>query len=171
MELFWLKGYEAASMADLLEATGLTSRSMYNVFGSKNGLFHAALDTYFVRGYSTALTELKQGEGLQAIRDYVQAVAATKPLNGCLYVNTLSAKNSVEADALSKVQDYFENLESIFRSKFAWAKKHSGYTGDPGLRARQLVAFMQGIAVYSKINNSTDEHQRMARDFLNLIDV
>nr|MDP9479507.1 TetR/AcrR family transcriptional regulator [Actinomycetota bacterium] len=44
MELFWLKGYEATSMRDLLEGMGIGRGSFYGTFGDKRSLFLAALD-------------------------------------------------------------------------------------------------------------------------------
>ncbi|WP_037908234.1 TetR/AcrR family transcriptional regulator [Actinacidiphila yeochonensis] len=44
--LFWEHGYEATSMAQLREATGLSSASVYGTFGSKYGLFERAVEHY-----------------------------------------------------------------------------------------------------------------------------
>ncbi len=46
MRLFWEQGYEATSMAQLREATGLSSASLYGAFDSKHGLFERALEHY-----------------------------------------------------------------------------------------------------------------------------
>src|SRR4051795_7395003 len=46
MELFWRRGYEATSIQDLVEATGLGRGSLYAAFGSKDGLYEAALVGY-----------------------------------------------------------------------------------------------------------------------------
>ena len=170
MQVFWVKGYESTSMADLMESTGLTSRSMYNVFGSKNGLFKATLDKYY-EGLNVPLAKLKEGKGLEAIRTYVEMISSVEPLNGCMYVNTLSEKNSVEEDCVKKVQEHFERLESMFELKFTYAKKHEGFTGQPKLRAKQLVAMLQGLAIYSKMNFSLQGQKAMAQDFLSLIGV
>ncbi|MES0488951.1 MAG: TetR/AcrR family transcriptional regulator [Leptospirales bacterium] len=170
MKVFWLKGYESTSMADLIEATGLTSRSMYNVFGSKNGFFKATLDKYY-EGLIGPLAKLEHGEGAKAIRTYVETISAMEPLNGCLYVNTLSEKNSVEDDCVRKVMRHFERLESAFRSKLEYAKEHENFTAEPKLRAKQLVSMLQGLAVYSKINFSVEEQKEMAQDSLRMIGI
>ena len=46
MEVFWEKGYEGASMADLTAAMGIGSPSLYAAFGSKEGLFREAIALY-----------------------------------------------------------------------------------------------------------------------------
>ncbi|MYR56070.1 TetR family transcriptional regulator [Streptomyces sp. SID625] len=46
MRLFWEHGYEATSMAQLRQATGLSSASLYGAFGSKQGLFERAAEHY-----------------------------------------------------------------------------------------------------------------------------
>jgi AcrR family transcriptional regulator len=44
--LFWLKGYEATSIAELTEAMGIGSPSLYAAFGSKEALYAEALRHY-----------------------------------------------------------------------------------------------------------------------------
>ena len=43
MEAFWRHGYEATSMADLMEAMSLQKGSIYKAFNDKHSLFMAAL--------------------------------------------------------------------------------------------------------------------------------
>lgn len=44
--LFWSKGYEATSIADLTEAMGIGSPSLYAAFGSKDALYAEAVRHY-----------------------------------------------------------------------------------------------------------------------------
>jgi AcrR family transcriptional regulator len=46
LRVFWSKGYEGTSLADLTEAMGITRPSLYAAFGNKEALFHKALDLY-----------------------------------------------------------------------------------------------------------------------------
>ncbi len=46
MELFWAKGYEGTSIADLTAAMGINSPSLYAAFGSKEALFLEATEYY-----------------------------------------------------------------------------------------------------------------------------
>lgn len=45
-DLFWERGYDATSITDLEQCTGLNRSSLYQEFGSKDGLFEAALACY-----------------------------------------------------------------------------------------------------------------------------
>lgn len=45
-DLFWARGYEGVSMADLVEAMGLASARIYAAFGSKEALFREAVALY-----------------------------------------------------------------------------------------------------------------------------
>ncbi|MGD1898287.1 MAG: TetR/AcrR family transcriptional regulator [Phormidesmis sp.] len=46
MQAFWLRGYEATSLADLMTATGLKKGSIYKAFNDKHSLFVLALKRY-----------------------------------------------------------------------------------------------------------------------------
>jgi AcrR family transcriptional regulator len=45
-DLFWNRGYEGVSMADLVNALGLASARIYAAFGSKEDLFRQAIKLY-----------------------------------------------------------------------------------------------------------------------------
>ena len=46
MRLFWVKGYEATSIADLTQTMGIGTPSLYAAFGSKEALYAEALQHY-----------------------------------------------------------------------------------------------------------------------------
>jgi AcrR family transcriptional regulator len=46
MHVFWERGYEAASIADLTSAMGITPPSLYTAFGDKERLFLEAIEAY-----------------------------------------------------------------------------------------------------------------------------
>ena len=46
MEVFWKKGFEATSIADLTEAMGINPPSLYAAFGDKEKLFLEAVERY-----------------------------------------------------------------------------------------------------------------------------
>jgi len=61
MLVFWAKGYEGATLEDLLEAMGgITAPSLYNAFGSKEELFKEAVDLYLSTVAGKAVEALEQ---------------------------------------------------------------------------------------------------------------
>jgi AcrR family transcriptional regulator len=45
-ELFWKKGYDATSIAELCDSIGIEAPSLYAAFGSKENLYSECLDYY-----------------------------------------------------------------------------------------------------------------------------
>ena len=45
-DTFWRRGYQATSIKDVEEATGLTAGSLYKAYGSKRELFALCLEQY-----------------------------------------------------------------------------------------------------------------------------
>ena len=58
MAVFWRNGYQATSIQDLVEATGINRGSLYTTFGDKRGLFLAVLDHYAERIARPTMAEL-----------------------------------------------------------------------------------------------------------------
>ena len=46
LEVFWEKGYEATSIQDLVERTGVQRQSLYDTFGDKHALYAESLHRY-----------------------------------------------------------------------------------------------------------------------------
>ncbi len=97
MALFWQHGYEATSMAHLVEATGAKAPTLYAEFTNKEGLFRAALDHYIARFIETneALLFATDKSLEQALGDYFGAIArfftSKETPNGCFIISTSSA--------------------------------------------------------------------------------
>src|SRR5262245_22814670 len=89
IEVFWDHGYEATSMADLMEAMGLQKGSIYKAWKDKRTLFLAALRRYLDQGY-TGLQALAQGEPQAALAALFEhfTTACTQSKRGCFAMNT-----------------------------------------------------------------------------------
>jgi AcrR family transcriptional regulator len=68
MMAFWRRGYEATSVCELEQATGLNKSSLYNAFESKEGLFVRCLDRYMAR-HGKASLEALDAPGFEAAID------------------------------------------------------------------------------------------------------
>lgn len=76
MRIFWEKGYEGTSMADLTTAMGIGAPSLYAAFGNKAELFAAALKVYETQ-IGTAIWESleKAATARQAFSDFLKETA------------------------------------------------------------------------------------------------
>lgn len=76
LRVFWAKGYDKTSIADLTKAMGLNPPSLYAAFGSKEALFTEALECYGT-GYGSGIWEqLDSAEGARsAVASLLQATA------------------------------------------------------------------------------------------------
>jgi len=101
MQAFWMKGYSATSISDLVKATGINRFSLYNEFENKDALYRAALQKYQLTVMEHRMGELEQSrDGLACLRgffaDYVDGVKASLK-NKTTPVSCLSLLNAVEA--------------------------------------------------------------------------
>jgi AcrR family transcriptional regulator len=107
MRLFWSRGYDVVSMADLRAELGITQASLYAAFGNKERLFQEAVELYRqTAGFSTTAALATGANAREAIRAMLQAAvnafSAPDAPGGCLLI--LGATNcAVENKA---VQDH-----------------------------------------------------------------
>ncbi|UNS97298.1 TetR/AcrR family transcriptional regulator [Streptomyces tubbatahanensis] len=91
MRVFWERGYEAASLAELTGAMGIRPPSLYAAFGSKEQLFREAVELYGrTEGGVTARALREEGTAREAIGEVLRgnACAYTEPGSprGCMVV-------------------------------------------------------------------------------------
>ena len=90
LRLFWERGYEGTSLADLTAAMGISRPSLYAAFGGKEQLFRRALQRYTEGPASYAVRALEEptAEGVVAALLAGAVVTTTQPDGpaGCLGV-------------------------------------------------------------------------------------
>lgn len=102
MNVFWAKGYDATSLADLTSAMGINPPSLYAAFGSKENLFREAVELYSASEGDDIWSGIEQAPtAREAIATMLRASAESfsrpgKP-RGCMIV--LSALNADEGNA------------------------------------------------------------------------
>lgn len=151
IETFWELGYEATSVEDLTQRTGLARSSLYNSFGSKDELFTAALERYVEQQVGARLGELEDGvEGAAAIRRFFAAIgdddASGRTILGCLAANTI-AELGLRGDVQRPVLDaYRTRIGTAFATALSRAEEAGEIDdGDRALRARTLSTMAIGL--------------------------
>ncbi len=165
MTLFWERGYEATSLDDISERTGLSRSSIYQAFGSKRGLFDEALGHYYDVQIGAMLAGLESGErGLEAITDFFTTVADlvedpnTDGQLGCFMVNTTAELAWRDEAVRPAVDAYRGRLHAAFRRALDTAEALGEVAvGDHDSRARVLAALAMGAFVLGRGNSNPDD--------------
>ena len=118
--VFWTRGYEAAALPDLERATGLSRSSIYHAFGSKRGLFDAAVASYLDEVVRPRLAPLTAGtvspaaldEYLTGLRAALRRAGSLPATSGCLLVNTAGAPIGHEDEVARTVAGYRAELRA-----------------------------------------------------------
>ncbi|MFB4301953.1 TetR/AcrR family transcriptional regulator [Actinomadura sp. NTSP31] len=157
LELFWERGYEATSMADLVAHLGIARASVYATFGGKHELFLRALERYLETTDPKIADALSQpGPVLPAVRALIERYAAEagreRPRLGCLVVNTAVELAPRDAEAARLVEASWTFLEASLTSALtrARAQHELPESADPRALARLLLVLFQGMRVLGR---------------------
>ncbi|MEV0577479.1 TetR/AcrR family transcriptional regulator [Streptomyces sp. NPDC050392] len=178
LELFWRRGYEATSIADLVERLGIGRASIYATFGSKHELYLKAMDRYSEGRDPFLLTELSQpGPALPAVRAVVRRFAseAASPedrLHGCLITNTAAELAPHDSAAARRVEISWEHLETLLHSALVRARAQGELPADRDPRAlsRMLLVLLQGVRIVGKASDDPARVRDAAEQALTLLD-
>ena len=163
MQLFYKHGYNGTSSRLLQQATGLTAPSLYNTFGSKRGLFLAALQRYIEFTLNFLFVDLAAGKGgiddLDHMLDqlWIAMEAPERPL-GCLVLNTRGEFGTSEPDILAICDDFTHQQAGAIRAAFLRAAQLGEIS--PDSVDRRVLAFrlmLNGVQNLSRTNGMTDE--------------
>lgn len=161
MEVFWSRGYESASIQDLVEHMGINRQSLYDTFGDKHALYLKALDRY--RDVETRkLFELLESTSLKkALQQLFAEVVKGSPgkghRRGCFMGNAMSElAGRCEATA-ARTTGNMAAVEGAFYRAIQRAKKSGELKAvrDPRAVARFLYCNLQGLMLMAK---ATPDH-------------
>jgi TetR/AcrR family transcriptional repressor of nem operon len=176
MDLLWTKGYEATSLDDLCEATGLSRSSFYATFGSKRKLLLQSVDHY-VEQRTADLGEILSRP--LPVRDvfaillngFVDRIVAGTGRRGCFLGNCAAELPRNDRAALAVVREGLGRTESVFAEALARGKARGELAAgtDVVALARYLVASIQGLRLVGKVNPDRAALDDIARTMLRSI--
>lgn len=143
IRVFWDKGYEATSIQDLVNATGVNRASLYQSFGGKRELFQKALER-FQSADEQSFTCLTAGAapGLEKIRRVFHEVArqVLDDPKGCLMINSIAELSTQDRDIHGMGKMVRERIESLFAAYLKEARRRKEI--EPGKDIRALARFL-----------------------------
>ncbi|WP_426261494.1 TetR/AcrR family transcriptional regulator [Sphingomonas sp. DC1100-1] len=167
LRVFWSKGYEGTSLADLTQAMGITRPSLYAAFGNKEALFHKALDLYEQEKleYMRAALEQPTARGVAEtiLRGALAMQTSPGEPKGCLGVIATmpcgSEADSVRGEMIARRA----SSQAALVERFERAKADGDLPAavDIGGLTSYLYALLQGMAVQAGSGAKRDELERM----------
>lgn len=157
MHVFWRKGYEAASLQDLVEAMGIGRQSLYDTFGDKHALYLAALDRYAATQGAPLFAPLDESGSVKAAlrRIFARMVDESVEGIGCLAVNATVERAACDAKIARWAMANLVGTEEKLRRALARAQVEGEISSrhDPRALARYLFNAIQGLRVTAKATN------------------
>jgi TetR/AcrR family transcriptional regulator, transcriptional repressor for nem operon len=164
MDLFWSRGYEATSTADLVERLGIARASLYATFGSKHELYLQALGRY-LETRDPGVIELlsRPGDALPAVRELVEMYARDER-RGCMVVNAAVELMAEDAVVARVVESSWDTVEVALTSALLRARAQGELSADcdPRAMARFLLVFLQGVRVLGRAGSADSARLRDA---------
>jgi AcrR family transcriptional regulator len=164
MYVFWEKGYEGTTMADLIQSIGMKAPSIYAAFGNKDAIFKEVVQSYLpivVNGQLKALNSSPK------IYDAVEAT-----LKAC--VSLYTGKDNphtclVMTGAINTAPEHTEHVETLralrddykgaWKKRFEMAKTDRQLTdrAKPSELAEYFTTLIQGMTIKAKDGATEDE--------------
>jgi AcrR family transcriptional regulator len=171
LRVFWMKGYEGASLTDLTEAMGITRPSLYAAFGNKETLFRQALDLY-EKDKLAYIGEAVEAPTARAVAETLLIgavdVATGGECRGCMGVISSVACQSVEPSIRDDVNARAESARQLIIDRMQQAIDDGDFAVPTNAIAmtRYLLALMQGISVQAQSGATRQELMEVAESAL-----
>ena len=170
MLLFREHGYGGTSAEMLVQELGLSRYSLYAEFGSKQGLFDAALARYDAEFVGRRFGPLElPGAGLAEVRAlldfYGGASGGPASGRGCLLCNTAVELGPEDPSGAGFVQRYFARLSGAFGTALGNAKRSGELrrSVNPRAEASFFTASVLGLFVMLRAKAPATAVERAAR--------
>jgi TetR/AcrR family transcriptional repressor of nem operon len=171
---FWSRGFDATSIQDIVEVTGLSRASLYGAFGDKERLFERAMARYAARLESVAAEASADPSPLRALErllnSWLSVVCSKDKPRGCFLVAAGTEKDD-DSFARATLREEQKKMELLLTKLIERARKQGEITksADPPALARLLVVMQQGLASAARAGWSRERLDTVVAQALALV--
>ncbi|MEP6635362.1 MAG: TetR/AcrR family transcriptional regulator [Acidobacteriota bacterium] len=177
MEVFWTRGYQSASIQDLVGHMGINRQSLYDTFGDKHALYLQTLDRYR-EVESRKLFDLleRPGSVKKALRrlfnGVVEEALCGGERRGCFMGNAMSELAGRCKATAAKTCCNMAAMEDLFYRALLRGKKDGELKGvrDPRAVARFLFSSLQGLVLMAKATQDRKTLEDVVKVTLSVLD-
>ena len=168
LNVFWRKGYDGTSLADLTEAMGINKPSLYSAYGNKEQLFLKAIELYENRPCSFFLPALEKPTAYE-VAEYMLFGAANNLADdshpqGCVIIQgALSCSDSAESIKEALINKRLDG-EAKLTARFKCAQEQGDLpaSADPSALARYLGTVVQGMTIQATNGSNAEQLREVA---------
>jgi len=160
--LFLERGYEGASMSDLVAATDLSKGAVYHHFKDKDALHDAAIEHFFLRFFGAGEAAVAPEAGLEQVLDGLCASYARLLQNVAATVPDMAAYYRFLFAILPKVRPFIADQITAARTLVADAARRDQQAGrigiihSPEVVADQCLALIEGGGLLCILEGKSD---------------
>ena len=177
MEVFWSRGYEAASIQDLVEHMGINRQSLYDTFGDKHALYLKALDRYREVESRKLFELLERGGSVkralkQLFGGVVEGSLGDGQRRGCFMGNAMSELAGRCKATAARTGSNMDAMESALYRALLRGKKDGEFKGvrDHRAVARFLYCNLQGLVLVAKATQDRKRLEDVVKVTLSVLD-
>lgn len=169
LNIFWERGYDGASLAELTTELGINKPSLYAAFGNKEELFKQAL-TQYIEGPAAFVKEAIQAPSARKVAEKFLFEAAKfltdqQHPKGCMIVQgALSCGQGADMIKDLLVQ-YRQSYEGLLEKRLNLAKESGDMPKDANVKdwAKYLATLHQGMSVQATNGVTRQELDNMIK--------
>jgi AcrR family transcriptional regulator len=169
MLLFWERGFEGASMADLTRAMGLSPSSIYAAFGDKHALFSLAVKRYLDTRTQYATKALEESTLEKVIRALFDNTVAFLTTPGhpptCMTLAGAMGCSVDAAPARDLMKEVRRQNQTAIRERLREARKSGELPKDINVDdyTRYLSSILAGLSVQAANGSTKAELKRTSQ--------
>ena len=169
MLLFWERGFEGTSMADLTQAMGLNPSSIYAAFGDKHALFQLAVKRYMEMRAQYSGQALEEPTLEKVVRALFDSTVAFLTAPGqpptCMTLSGAVGCSADAAPARDMMTEIRNQNEAVMRERFMKAQKSGELPTDVNVDdyTRYLSTIIAGLSIQAANGSTKAELKRTAR--------
>lgn len=157
VECFWARGYEATSVRDLIQKTGLTGASLYNAFGDKRALYERALDRYVEARIADRIRRCEALPPREAISGFLAEIVRRSledhQHKGCMLVNAALDTAPHDPEFRTIVAGVLARIEGFFLDRVRAGQEDGVFTSSMSAQhlAQHLLGVLMGVRVLARV--------------------
>jgi TetR/AcrR family transcriptional regulator, copper-responsive repressor len=178
MRLFWQRGFEGVSVADLTAAMNIAAPSFYAAFGSKAALYREALECYQHRPGALRICPLQMQPPVReavgrVLRMAIATVAELSPSAGCMIANGMLAVSPELAELAELPAGLRRGLVEALEMRMERAIEHGEIAAGSSAKtlARYFAAIVHGVAIQGRDGASREQLEQLVEFALGVLPI